>query len=97
MKNVVKRLYQTLDSVTDGFVTLTKNWNIIYWNKEAEQFFNFTRDKKQNRELLISKTRGTDRVLIDKLKTAVINNRTEKFEVFFTGIAKMAQRFCLPR
>jgi PAS domain S-box-containing protein len=31
------RLFDTLESIQDGFYTLDNNWNITYWNREAEK------------------------------------------------------------
>jgi PAS domain S-box-containing protein len=44
-----KRLYDTLESITDGFFTLDSGWRFIYTNKEAEKIW------KMNREELIGK------------------------------------------
>ncbi len=31
------RLFDTLESIQDGFYTMDNNWNITYWNQEAEK------------------------------------------------------------
>lgn len=36
-------LIQTLESITDVFFTLDQDWRVTYWNKAAEDTFNFTR------------------------------------------------------
>lgn len=44
-----KRLYSTLESITDGFFTLDKDWRLTYLNHEAERLF------QEKREELIGK------------------------------------------
>jgi PAS domain S-box-containing protein len=38
------RLFDTLESIQDGFYTLDNNWNITYWNQEAEKISDTTSD-----------------------------------------------------
>lgn len=37
IKETTQRLHDTLESIQDGFYTLDSNWNVSYWNKEAER------------------------------------------------------------
>lgn len=37
LKNITTTLSNTLESIQDGFYTLDSDWNIGYWNKEAEK------------------------------------------------------------
>ncbi len=88
IKNVLKRLYQTLDSITDGFITITKTGKITYWNKEAEKFFGLTRGHKHNGAILKAQIGGTGIVAVRKLKTAIDTGQTKKFEVFLPVLKK---------
>ncbi|WP_162127911.1 PAS domain S-box protein [Flavobacterium phycosphaerae] len=38
-------LSETLESIQDGFYTLDNQWNITYWNKEAERISGKTKDE----------------------------------------------------
>lgn len=40
-----KRLIRTVESITDAFFTLDREWRITYWNKAAEDIFNIPREK----------------------------------------------------
>lgn len=46
-----KRLADILDSVTDGFYALDYNWNITYWNSQAELMQPFRRDEVVGRNI----------------------------------------------
>lgn len=37
IKEATQRLSDTLESIQDGFYTLDSDWNVSYWNKEAEK------------------------------------------------------------
>ncbi|MBC7525040.1 MAG: PAS domain S-box protein, partial [Flavobacterium sp.] len=37
LANVSRKLLNTLESIQDGFYTLDNNWNVSYWNQEAER------------------------------------------------------------
>lgn len=86
--SMLKRLYQTLDSITDGFITINKKWKITYWNKEAERFFGFTKDRRFNKTILRAYAVGADSILSEKFKNALTTGQTEKFEVFLPAATK---------
>ncbi|SEL52667.1 diguanylate cyclase/phosphodiesterase with PAS/PAC sensor(s) [Halomonas daqiaonensis] len=44
-------LSRTLESITDGFFTLDRNWNFTYFNLEAEHLLRKSRDKVLNRSI----------------------------------------------
>lgn len=37
IKDTTQKLSDTLESIQDGFYTLDSDWNVSYWNKEAEE------------------------------------------------------------
>ena len=37
LAEINQKLFETLESIQDGFYTLDADWNISYWNKEAER------------------------------------------------------------
>ncbi|WP_143960961.1 PAS domain S-box protein [Litoribacter populi] len=39
-----QKVGQILESITDAFLALDRNWNITYWNQEAERFLGVKRD-----------------------------------------------------
>ncbi len=73
----------TLESITDGFFTVDKNWVVNYWNASAERMF------KQSREAIIGKNlweyfdRNAAKLLYDKLKEAIQHNTSVYFEKYF--------------
>ncbi len=44
-KNASDRLNQVLESISDGFFTVDKNFTILYWNHRAEEIFRIHREK----------------------------------------------------
>lgn len=40
----VNRMYEALDSITDGFISLDYNWIITYWNSASERIFGINRE-----------------------------------------------------
>jgi PAS domain S-box-containing protein len=40
-----------LESITDGFFTVDKNWNVTYWNKEAERILKMPRENILGKDL----------------------------------------------
>lgn len=88
ISSMLNRLYQTLDSVTDGFITLNNNWKVTYFNKEAERFFGFTKNGKHNSEILRSHAWGIADLLAEKLNNALQTGQTEKFEILLPAVQK---------
>ena len=43
-RRLASRLVNTLESITDGFITLDENWRISYINGKAEEVLNISRD-----------------------------------------------------
>ncbi len=37
LAEINQKLFDTLESIQDGFYTLDKDWNVTYWNREAER------------------------------------------------------------
>ena len=46
-----RRIFNILDSVTDGFLALDRNYTVTYWNKEAERIVGKTREEAMGRNL----------------------------------------------
>lgn len=44
LKQYSDRLTHIIESITDGFYTLDKNWTVKYWNKEAERLLGRSRE-----------------------------------------------------
>lgn len=42
-EELINRTYKIWDSITDGFISLDRNWTISYWNKAAEKMFKIDR------------------------------------------------------
>ena len=46
-RDLTQRLLGTIESITDGFFTLDKNWRFTYLNTEAERIFGRKRDESR--------------------------------------------------
>lgn len=51
LQNYSNRISNILESITDGFFSVTKDWRVTYWNKEAENLTNISREKVINKQL----------------------------------------------
>jgi PAS domain S-box-containing protein len=82
IKETTQRLLDTLESIQDGFYTLDSNWNVSYWNKEAERI------SGTNKEEMIGKNFWElyNGRISEKINTAFhkakSNNKPIRFEVY---------------
>jgi len=77
-----KRVYQTLESITDGFITLNKEWRITYWNKEAENTFNISKQKAANKLFWNVCPHGKAHQLYQHLNHAMNTGEKATFEIY---------------
>jgi PAS domain S-box-containing protein len=82
LKETTQRLLDTIESIQDGFYTLDSNWNVSYWNKEAERISGKTKEEmigKNFWELYNGRISEKINVVFHKVKS---NNKPIRFEVY---------------
>lgn len=82
------RIYQTLESITDGFIAMTANMKITYWNKEAEKTFNITKKQALNKNFRKLCPTGKNDNLCTEFTRAMHAKETSKFETYVPAIDK---------
>jgi PAS domain S-box-containing protein len=76
------RVYQTLESITDGFITVNSKWQITYWNKEAESTFNIPKQKAINKLFWKVCPHGKAHELFQRLNHAMDTGERATFEIY---------------
>lgn len=76
------RIHQTLESITDGFITISNNWKVTYWNKEAEKTFNISKQQAVNKNFWKVCPHGKNDTLYMELTHAQRTGETNKFEIY---------------
>jgi PAS domain S-box-containing protein len=82
IKDTTQRLSDTLESIQDGFYTLDSDWNISYWNKEAEKISGRTQEEMMGKnfwELYHGRISEKINTTFHKVKS---NNKSIRFEVY---------------
>jgi PAS domain S-box-containing protein len=76
----MNKINETLESITDGFITLDNKLRITYWNKEAERILLINRDTVLHRKLwqLYPYYRGLN--VFKQFNYSLANKETVKFE-----------------
>ncbi|OKS85320.1 PAS domain-containing protein [Mucilaginibacter polytrichastri] len=77
-----KRVHQTLESITDGFITINKQWRISYWNKEAENTFSISKQKAINKLFWKVCPHGKAHELYKNLNHAMNTGERSTFEIY---------------
>lgn len=76
------QVYETLESITDGFITVNKDWRITYWNKEAESTFNILKKEAIGNLFWEICPHGKTHDLFKKLTHAMNTGERSTFEIF---------------
>ncbi len=76
------QVYQTLESITDGFITVNRKWRITYWNKEAESTFSITKQKAINKLFWKVCPHGRAHELFQRLNHAMDTGERSTFEIY---------------
>ncbi|MES2576250.1 MAG: PAS domain S-box protein [Bacteroidota bacterium] len=82
IKETTQTLLDTLESIQDGFYTLDSNWNVSYWNKEAERISGKTAEEMLGKnfwELYNGRISEKINTTFHKAKS---NNKPIRFEVY---------------
>lgn len=78
------RIHLTLESITDGFITISNNWRITYWNKEAEKTFNITKEEAIGKSFWKVCHYGKNETLHQEFTHAQKTREAKKFEIYLT-------------
>jgi PAS domain S-box-containing protein len=73
----------TLESITDGFFTVDKNWIVTYWNSSAEKIFQQSRDSILGKSLWVYFSQEATPVFYQKLHEVLQQNASQSFEAYF--------------
>jgi PAS domain S-box-containing protein len=86
-EKLLKALYEKtsiLESISEVFFTLDKNWNIKYWNKEAERLLQINRESVINRNLWEVFPEEISTRFHTEFSRAINENKSINFEEYFT-------------
>jgi len=84
----LERINQTLESITDGFITLDRKLRITYWNKEAARILSISKENVLHRKLweLYPYYRELD--VYKQFKYSLEHKETVKFEEYIAQLKK---------
>ncbi|RFZ95166.1 PAS domain S-box protein [Mucilaginibacter conchicola] len=88
LTEAVDRINKTLESITDGFITMDKHFRVTYWNKEAARILAITREDILNKQLWEVDTRYHEMELYKQLHKALQSMQTNKFEQYIPQLHK---------
>jgi PAS domain S-box-containing protein len=86
MRRLANRLTTTLESITDGFHTLNRDWRITYINQEAERIVGRSRDELLGKVVWDEFPEAVDTVFYDRYHQAIRENQAVSFEEFYAPL-----------
>jgi PAS domain S-box-containing protein len=72
-----------LESIADGFISVDKNWIVLYWNKEAERIFQIKREEVLGNYLWDYIKEQRDNKLYECFTEAMQKNKPSSFEKYY--------------
>jgi PAS domain S-box-containing protein len=72
-----------LESITDAFFAVDKNWKVTYWNKIAEQLFGYKNEEILGHYIWDKLFTKEDLIFKNRFFDSYNNNQTINFEAFF--------------
>jgi PAS domain S-box-containing protein len=78
--NALNEKNSILENFGDGFCTIDNNWNVTYWNPEAEKLTKITKQEILGK--CIWDFYGNDKIIKEYLEKAFNNKTAQKFEHF---------------
>ena len=76
-----------LESITDGFVTINKNWEVTYWNKEAERIMGIARENITGKNIWEVFPSAVGLKFYSETHKAISNQHPLNFEEFFPPLS----------
>jgi PAS domain S-box-containing protein len=83
-----RRVNQTLESITDAFYALDENWNVTYWNQEAERVLFRSREEVLGTNLWESFPEAVDLEFYPQYHKAMEERISITFEEFFPPVGR---------
>ncbi|MDF3819574.1 PAS domain S-box protein [Leptospira sp. 96542] len=78
-----KRVTQTLESIQDGFYALDVNWNVTYWNHEAERMLKVKREEIIGKNIWDYFPEALQTKIFAEYEHAIRENKPVRFESYF--------------
>jgi PAS domain S-box-containing protein len=82
------RIKETLESITDGFITLDRNLRVTYWNKEAARILSINKETILHRKLWEPYPHYRELEVYKQFKYSLEYKETVKFEEQITQLKK---------
>ncbi len=82
------RINNILESITDGFFSISKDWEVTYWNKEAENLLGIKRSTILHKNLWDYFPEGKKSLFYFKYKEALDTAQKVSFEEHFEPLQK---------
>lgn len=83
IRSLATRLTTTLESITDAFFTLDRDWKFTYVNRKAEKILRRTRDELIGRDVWKEFDAAVNSRFHDEYHRAVNNQQTVTFEEYY--------------
>lgn len=81
--NIAEEKNRVLESIGDAFFAVDKEWNITYWNKEAEQFLGRKREEMIGKNLWDEYPDAIDSPYYTNYHAAVRDNTSRHFDALY--------------
>jgi PAS domain S-box-containing protein len=88
LTEAVNRINETLESITDGFITLDSKLRITYWNKEAERILLINRDTVLHKRLWQVYPYYKELEAFKQFHHSIKYKKTVKFEEYIAPLKK---------
>jgi PAS domain S-box-containing protein len=88
LRQALERIRQNLESITDGFITLNREFKITYWNKEAARILQVDLAEMIGKPIAEALPNLPDSELYKRLDIAFEIHETEKFEEYLPALDK---------
>lgn len=82
------KINETLESITDGFITLDSKLRVTYWNKESERILSIKREKVLHKKLWKVYPYFRDLNIFKQINDAYKTQKTLKFEEHIEALNK---------
>jgi PAS domain S-box-containing protein len=88
LTEATNKINETLESITDGFITLDKKLKITYWNKEAERILVINRDTVLHKSLWQLYPYYRELSVYEQFNHSLKEKETVKFEEYIAPLNK---------
>ena len=80
---LAKRLNTTLESITDGFLTLDQDWRFTYLNSQAERIIGISRDQVLGKRIFDVLPEAVGTVFEERYREAIRTQQAVTFEAYY--------------